>query len=359
MEVANPIYDVVFKHLMQSDRVARLLVGQIAGFDVQSLELRPQEVAIPRDGTADRLPLTVIRMDFAARVRTADGRLRQVLIEIQKAKTPTVVGRFRRYLGERLRDGDSPLAPDPGVSMAVPIVAIYFLGYDLGLSDEPVIDVCPDVRERRTGRRLDAGHPFVSSLRHRSRVIQIPRLAKRRRDDLERFLSIFDQAQAAGDRHVLRIEEEDYPQQWAFVLRRLRAAMAEENVRRSMEGEDELLRDSIMLAQQAEAQRQRADEANQRAEAQRQRADEANQRAEAQRQQADEANQRAEAQQQQADEANRQAEAQRQRADEANQRAEQTLARSVRQLHRLGQDAAEIAAALSIDIAAVRRILSA
>ncbi len=194
--------------------------------------------------------------------------------------------------------------------MAVPIVAVYFLGYDLGLSDEPVIDVCPEARERRTGRRLDAGHPFVSSLRHRSRVIQIPRLAKRRRDELERFLSIFDQAQAsAGDSHVLRIEEEDYPREWDFVLRRLRAAMAEQDVRRSMEGEDELLRDSVVLAQLAEEERRRAEAADQ-------------------------------------------------RADEQRQRVERMLARSVRQLHRLGQDAAEIAAALSVDLDEVRRILS-
>ena len=31
-------------------------------------------------------PLTLLRMDFAARVRTADGGERQVLIEIQKTR---------------------------------------------------------------------------------------------------------------------------------------------------------------------------------------------------------------------------------------------------------------------------------
>ena len=120
MEVANPIYDVVFKHLMQDDRAARLLVGEIARLDVASLELRPQERVIVRDGDdGDRLPLTVIRMDFAARVRTANGCLRQVLIELQKAKAPTVVARFRRYLGEQLRDGGGLL--DDAGGGAVPI----------------------------------------------------------------------------------------------------------------------------------------------------------------------------------------------------------------------------------------------
>ena len=48
MEIANPIYDAAFKYLMQDDRAARLLVDRIAGLEVESLELRPQEVAAPR-----------------------------------------------------------------------------------------------------------------------------------------------------------------------------------------------------------------------------------------------------------------------------------------------------------------------
>ena len=35
-------------------------------------------------------------------------------------------------------------------------MTIYLLGYDLGLSDEEVIDVFPRVTERRTGRELQA-----------------------------------------------------------------------------------------------------------------------------------------------------------------------------------------------------------
>ena len=50
MEIANPIYDAAFKYLMQDDRAARLLVGRIAEMEVESLELRPQERATPRDG---------------------------------------------------------------------------------------------------------------------------------------------------------------------------------------------------------------------------------------------------------------------------------------------------------------------
>ncbi|MCY4373154.1 MAG: hypothetical protein OXC31_05215 [Spirochaetaceae bacterium] len=179
MDVANPIYDVVFMYLMQNQRVARLLIGRITGLAVQSLTVSPQETAVRR-------------------------------------------------------------------TEAVPIVTIYFLGYALDdLSDEAVIDVCPRVTERRTGRELAASHPLVEGIHHRSHIIQIPRLASRRRDELERLLAIFDQGLVKGngrrDAHVLTIEEGEYPVECAFVLRQLHEAMAEEEVRRTMEGEDLLL----------------------------------------------------------------------------------------------------------------------
>ena len=68
MEVANPIYDVVFKYLMQNQRVARLLIGRITGLAVQSLTVSPQETSVHRNAEAAEhdLPLTLLRMDFAA-----------------------------------------------------------------------------------------------------------------------------------------------------------------------------------------------------------------------------------------------------------------------------------------------------
>jgi len=305
MEVANPIYDVVFKYLMQDQRVARLLIGRITGLAVESLSVSPQETSVRRtpESPQQEAPLTLLRMDFAARVRSAEGE-RQVLIEIQKAKAPTVIERFRRYLGQQIGSADNILTHPSGRTEAVPIVTIYFLGYALDdLSDEAVIDVCPRVTERRTGRELEARHPFVEGIHHRSHIIQIPRLASRRRDELERVLAIFDQGLAKGngrgDAHVLTIEEEEYPAECAFVLRQLRQAMAEEEVRRSMEGEDLLLRDSMLLAQQVEHQERRAEQ------------------------------------------------------------AEQRLARAIRRLHGFGEDAEAIAAALSVDVEQVRQVLSA
>ena len=322
MEIANPIYDAAFKYLMQDQRAARLLVGRIAGLDIESLELRPQELVTPRDapprdeGEAVQPPLALFRMDFAARVRTADGGERQVLIEIQKTNAPTVVERFRAYLGQQLCNPANVVEHPSGRREALPIVTIYLLGYDLGLSDEAVLDVCPRVTARRTGAEIDAGHPFIAGIHHRSHIVQIPRLRGRRRDDLERVLSIFDQGDARierGGAQVLTVDETAYPREYGFVLRQLQRAAAESDVRRFMEGEDQLLRDSISLGKQADYERRRAD--RERAEKEREG----------------------------------------RRAD----RAEKALSRSIRHLRGLGQAPDAIAAALSIDVDEVRRVLAA
>ena len=376
MEVANPIYDVVFKYLLQNDRVARLLIGRITGLAVQSLSVSPLKTSMRRapDATHHDLPLTLLRMDFAARVRTADGAERQVLIEIWKAKAPTVIERFRRSLGQQIGSEANILTHPSRRTEAAPIVTIYFLGYAPlnHLSDEAVIDVCPRVTERRTGRELVASHPLVEGIHHRSHIIQIPRLTSRRRDELERLLAIFDQGLAKGngrgDDHVLRIAEEEYPAECEFVLWQLQQAMADEEVRHNIQGEDLLLRDSILLARQVEYQERqvaRERERAQRAEQERQWAEQERQereRAERERRQERERAQRAERARQQAQQGRQQAEQDRRHAEQERRHAEQErqllLAQAIRRLHDLGQDAEAIAAALAVDAAEVRRVLS-
>ena len=43
--IANPIYDVVFKYMIEDNAVARLLISSIIGEEVVSLDFKPQERA--------------------------------------------------------------------------------------------------------------------------------------------------------------------------------------------------------------------------------------------------------------------------------------------------------------------------
>ena len=43
MLIANPIYDVVFKYLLEDNKIAKLIIGKIIGEEVIELIPKPQE----------------------------------------------------------------------------------------------------------------------------------------------------------------------------------------------------------------------------------------------------------------------------------------------------------------------------
>ena len=117
MYIANPIYDTVFKHLMENNRVARFFVETIINQPVESITVSPQEYTrfkplkeFISESFSDEFKLmellSVIRYDFVATVQMPDGH-KKVLIEIQKAKNAGALMRFRNYLGEQYKRKDA------------------------------------------------------------------------------------------------------------------------------------------------------------------------------------------------------------------------------------------------------------
>ena len=43
MVIANPIYDVVFKRLMEDNRIAKFFIGTLLEQVIESVEVQPQE----------------------------------------------------------------------------------------------------------------------------------------------------------------------------------------------------------------------------------------------------------------------------------------------------------------------------
>ena len=241
MRIANPIYDVVFKYLLDDEKVARLLLSALLGKEVLELQFRPTEVhheAARPDGTQ----LLVLRMDFAATVRLEDGGRKLVLIEIQKARNAWDVQRFRRYLGSNYASPENVYLDPDGKEQALPIVTIYFLGQGLECVDVPVLKVNRHYLDVVTGDEVRITDPFVEALTHDSIVVQVNRLKNRRRTELERLLEVFDQGLASrSDPHLLDILEENFPEHHRAVLRRLVRAGAEQEVRDSMDVEDDIM----------------------------------------------------------------------------------------------------------------------
>jgi hypothetical protein len=242
MYIANPIYDVVFKFMMEDDKVAKKFISTIIGEQIHDLELAPQEITVPipekKEGSIRN---TVCRLDFLARVDTDEGR-RTVIIEVQKSKTPSDIVRFRRYLGAQYQS-ESNYYREKDKTVARQIYCIYFLGERLKCKGLPVVEVFPQTRNRLTKENLPdmwEDEEMVYALHHRSWIVQIPELSKNCSDEVEILLSIFDQNRRLSyDHHILNVPEKDFPDDVRPMIRRLQQATENPEIKNQMIAEDE------------------------------------------------------------------------------------------------------------------------
>ncbi len=255
MQIANPIYDVVFKYMMEDNDVAKLLISKIMDEEIIKLDFLPQENVVNIDfGIPDLKKreksktgaryLTVYRLDFKAEIKTPAGS-KIVLIEVQKAKFPTDILRFRKYLGEQYADPKNK---------TIPIVSIYFLAYGLEHTKSPVIKVEREYIDVTTGEKIKEKEEFIESLTHDSYVIQIKYLKKEHKSDLEKLLSVFDQADKSENAHILSISEDEYPKEFNVLLKRLQKAVLDNDLRKKMDVEDQIIEELNNLERTIEEQ---------------------------------------------------------------------------------------------------------
>lgn len=253
-KVANPIYDVVFKYLLSDNKVAKLLISDLLGVEINTLEFRPQEFSTDPENKI----LTVYRIDFKAEIVLSSGEKLVVLIEIQKAKFTTDLIRFRKYLSEQYGSKHNTIAHDDK-TIPLPIITIYFLGYGLENNKNiPIIRVKRQYLDNYNGDLLQGKELFIETLTHDSIIVQIPALKKQRRNDLEKALSVFE----VGNIQEVSINEEDYPERYKTVIRQLLRAVSDVNIRKTMDVEDEILENLERKERLISKQRQELDEKN-------------------------------------------------------------------------------------------------
>ena len=238
--IANPIYDVVFKFLMEDERVAKILLSALLQKEVVEVQMRQHEYT-----DLGRQPISLFRIDFSAKIREKDGQEHFILIELQKTWLATETLRFRQYLGTQYLDEKNipPRDKNPQ-GFSLPMVSIYILGHKLGDLQEPVVYV------RRRYLDHDSNpithgvpDPFIESLTHDTIIVQIPYLKGRTRNHLERLLNIFDQDYRWKENgHFLEIDERKLNgNDEQLVMYRLVKAASTPDVRRAMQVEDEIL----------------------------------------------------------------------------------------------------------------------
>ncbi len=189
MIIANPIYDVVFKRLMQNTRIARFFIETLIEETLDDVELKPQEFVY----TDEQKILAVSRYDFIATIKTNTGEHKKVLIEIQKAKNAIDLMRFRNYLGEQYKKEDEIQTEFGKIKKPLPIIAIYLLGFDLAGVESAAVKAARNYTDLLTNKIINQKSDFIERLSHDCYVVQMTRFNDNVHTRLEQLLSVFEQ----------------------------------------------------------------------------------------------------------------------------------------------------------------------
>ncbi len=196
MVIANPIYDVVFKRMMENEKVVKFFIGTLLDQTIETVVVKPQEFTY----TDELAGLAVFRLDFIATIKTETGEYKKVLIEIQKAKNQIDVMRFRNYLAEHYKKEDTI----NNEKLALPITTIYILGFKLPEILTPCIKVERKYKDLINKVTLETKSDFVEKLTHDSYVVQVERITDRYSTKLDKLLSVFEQTNFVDDNKIIK-----------------------------------------------------------------------------------------------------------------------------------------------------------
>jgi hypothetical protein len=196
MIIANPIYDVVFKRMMENERVAKFFIGTLLGQTIETVEVKPQEFTY----TDELAGIAVFRLDFIATIKTATGENKKILIEIQKAKNQIDLMRFRNYLGEQYKKEDFI----DNQKTILPITTIYLLGFKLPEIETACIKVERNYKDLINNKIINKKCDFVEKLTHDSFIVQIDRITGNYSTKLEKLLSLFEQKHFTDDKKITK-----------------------------------------------------------------------------------------------------------------------------------------------------------
>jgi len=195
MKVLNPIYDTVFKFLMEDIEIAKGLIALIIEEEVVEL------IPAPTEGTNTKFEIKYInlpmqRLDYVAILKTKDklgnDQYQKVSIEVQKSPIAPEIGRFRKYIGEKYSTQSVYKTTEGVQNDYLPLKTIYFIDKTFN-KNLPVVlrrkgDYWDVLEEKKYEGEKDR---FVELLNHDAWFIQVQLLPSKLKNELLNVLSVF------------------------------------------------------------------------------------------------------------------------------------------------------------------------
>ncbi len=298
--IPNPIYDVVFRYLMQDYDSAIIILSTLINEKIKSLEFQPltfakkltleeynkdvekkinkrfekemqkiiadenlsdfdKDIAISEITAKDPVTgkdIKMLHLDFAAVIEKEDGEEEMVMIELQKIATGTDIFRFKQYIAENFQKKRKITKTDPDTGQEIEIefpyrlIPIFILNFKI---EDEVSDLMIKTRQIRTGifteKELNEKNEFIDHLSYELYVVQLPYLAQAEKLDFKdneyksklfALLKLFDQRAKKYDNEFrLRLFRKLFPDFLDRVLKRLQSADIDNpNLEKQMQAED-------------------------------------------------------------------------------------------------------------------------
>jgi len=202
--IANPLYDTIFKKLMENDRVAKFFIGTLLEQNIHALQVITQEFPNPKDvdksssgtiASKDQQSQEVssknfFQLDFIATILTDTGETEKVLIEIQKIKNfiePRMLSNFQAVHYNRKGTFDYE-------KRKLPSITIYILGFNLPEIESACIKLEKTYEDLISNKMINQKIDFIEKLSQDCYIVQVNRIADRFETSLDKLLSIFEQS---------------------------------------------------------------------------------------------------------------------------------------------------------------------
>jgi len=262
--IPNPIYDVIFRYLMEDLESATIIISTLINEKIISLNFEPlthsEKKEIKITDEEENREIRLFHLDFTAVIELPNGTKETIMIELQKASEPDDIFRFKRYICRNFQKKQQKEIIDPKtqaieiVDVPLRLIPIFILNFRI---ENEVNDLLIKTSRNKKGifkeKNLEKHNEFIDNLSYDIYVVQLPNLKNITEDDykddeykskLFLLLKLFDQKSRVKDNeHRLRLIRKIFPGFLDRIIKRLQAAMIEnENFEEQMFAEDEYLK---------------------------------------------------------------------------------------------------------------------
>jgi hypothetical protein len=238
--IANPIYDIVFKTLMENKRVAKFFFETMLEEPLLDINLRHKTITYKEGKKVKDMPggiscSTFFQLDFVGTVNR-NGREQELLLKLQKARNENnfvpVRSDYRdQYVEKEYIDGDYYILPTS---------VIYMVGFKVPNLKIPVLcskRTCTDL----LGEEIFTEMPrFFDNVSHDYYIFQTKMPTERYTTKLDKLRSIFEQAHFVQDSEIAKLypynaaDDEDIQ----YIISLLQKMISDPEVRKKIEMED-------------------------------------------------------------------------------------------------------------------------